>query len=574
MKTKFDPAALFAERLVELGESDPRFQGILSPESELGVAKVGVTAQFLENAADYHESYQNIEYFRVLIDRALAKFATPLQPSVILDIGSGSGNSVIPLLDRFPDAFIVATDISAQLLAILRDHLEANPTYRDRYALICMDASNDHYMPGRFDLAVGAAILHHIIEPARVLKACASALRPGGAALFFEPFEPGHVLLKLAYTDIVAESKRRSDRPPGIGMLERIVEDLTVRMRDKGDHIFLELDDKWLFTRSFFDAATQGGGWEGLEIHPINSDVSPLTDQTRINLQLGMGADESALPDWAWERLKGYETAFSRHARRDLLFEGAVILRKGGAPGTIGSDTRIWSAPEFAPDLRLGSGTDNSVSGWWWNPAEPGSGFFLTEKHGLLTIACCVYGEDGSPEWHTAGPAPMTIGETWQAASCRRKLPVATTGSRGFPKRADMLGLRLESRRAIELLWGERKTRLERQHQNALNVRTDLWVEDTDTPSVALAIECLPGCLFAALLSPDGWCITIATAREYPYYVGDWLRFRGGQSRGGPWKPAVSKTIGKAHITWADADGVVVRLPTGRRVALSRFAGR
>ena len=478
---------------------------------------------------------------------------------------------MIPLLDRFPDAFVVATDISLQLLAILRDHLEAHPTYRGRYALVCMDASNDLYASGQFDLAVGAAILHHIIEPAKVIRACASALHPGGIALFFEPFELGHGLLNLAYADVVAEAERREEQGRGIGMLKRIVRDLTVRMRDKSDPIFLELDDKWLFTRTFFDTATRGGAWERCDIHPINSDVSPLTDQTRINLRLGIGADESALPDWAWERLRHYETAFSRHARRDILFEGGIILKKGGAATAAMASSPVPSVSEFETDLRLGAGSANSVDGWWWNPAEPGSGYFLAESQGMLSVACCLYGDNGSPEWHTAGPAPMSIGRAWEADCVARTLPPPATGASVAVDREHRLALRLDSPRAIQLLWGGRQSSLQRQHQNVLNPRTGLWLEDADAPTVALAIECLPDCVFAALLTADGWCITIAAARDGSNYSGDWLRFQQGQTRTGPWKAPISETVGKAHLGWLDAECIVVRLPTGRRLAMSRF---
>ena len=54
----------------------------------------------------------------------------------------------------------------------------------------------------------------------------------------------------------------------------------------------------------------------------------PLTDQTRVNIRLGIGAGESALPDWAWEILRNYEATFSPEARRELMLEGIVMLRR------------------------------------------------------------------------------------------------------------------------------------------------------------------------------------------------------------------------------------------------------
>src|SRR5208282_1733333 len=118
-----DLAAVFAEPLVELGAEAPAFADIYTPTSFHGATKVGVTAQFLENAEQYHRSYFDTGYWEFLLGNALAAAGNPEAPARIIDIGSGSGNSVIPLADRFPRAEIAATDISPQLLVILRDYL-------------------------------------------------------------------------------------------------------------------------------------------------------------------------------------------------------------------------------------------------------------------------------------------------------------------------------------------------------------------------------------------------------------------------------------------------------------------
>src|SRR5436305_11771725 len=116
-----DAGEIFAEPLLDLGSQDEALAGILTPRSALGAAKVGVTAQFLDRADEYHRAYLNVEYWRFLLANAFAAIGAIDEPALIIDIGSGSGNSVIPIADRFPAARIVAVDISPQLLAILRD---------------------------------------------------------------------------------------------------------------------------------------------------------------------------------------------------------------------------------------------------------------------------------------------------------------------------------------------------------------------------------------------------------------------------------------------------------------------
>jgi len=110
-------ASVFAEPLVDLGTDNPAFAGIHTPRSFHGATKVGVTSQFLENAEQYHKSYFDTGYWNFLLGNALAATGITDAPRRIIDIGSGSGNSVIPLADRFPEAQIVATDIDTNVLA-------------------------------------------------------------------------------------------------------------------------------------------------------------------------------------------------------------------------------------------------------------------------------------------------------------------------------------------------------------------------------------------------------------------------------------------------------------------------
>jgi SAM-dependent methyltransferase len=539
---------LFAEPLEDLGDANPDFRGILAPLSERGAPKAGVTAQFLEHAADYHAAYANVEYFRLLIDVSLARLAAPLAPGAILDIGSGSGNSVIPLLDRFPDAFVVAVDISPWLLAILRDHLEREGTHRGRYALVCMDASRDCYRPGAFDLAVGAAILHHIIEPRRVLQACASALAPGGAAIFFEPFEAGHDLLLLAYRAILAEAQRREETGAGMDMLRRLVTDYEVRKSNVDDAVLRGLDDKWLFTRSFFRDAGRGE-WAQCDIHPINGEVSPLTEQTRVNLQLGLGREKNALPGWVWQRLAEFETTFSAGAREDLLFEGAVVMRKRGSSGE-----RLRRVLENEPE-----------SGWWWSPGESGTGYFLAAQGTRLAVFVCGYGQDGAPLWYRAGPARIESG-TWGAA-CRRMGERAGTAD-DAPMR---MALEFESTRSARLRLDDFERRIEPQYQAELRQATGCWLEDAAEPRLALLAQWLPDSVFAALLAPDGWCVTVAKRLAERMHEGDWLRFSDGQAVGGAYrKPRGPEALAHSRIVWTDDDCLLVLLPGGRRHVFAR----
>jgi SAM-dependent methyltransferase len=319
---------IFSEPLVDLATQDEVFAQIYTPQSALGAAKVGVTAQFLDHADEYHRNYLNVEYWRYLLGKAFEAIGGIADPSLVIDIGSGSGNSVIPLGDLFPDADIVATDISPQLLTILRDFLRQRPGAVDRFALVCVDAATARYRENVADLVVGAAILHHIIDPALILSSCHHALKPGGWAIFFEPFEAGNTIVKLTYQRILAKAAAEERATDAMRMLERMVADYTVRQRPKSDPVFLGLDDKWMFTRTYFERVKTAQGWAEMITYPLNSVATPLRDQAVVHLKLGAQLPPSALPDWAWAIIDEMDAGASEDLKAEWIFEGAVLLRK------------------------------------------------------------------------------------------------------------------------------------------------------------------------------------------------------------------------------------------------------
>lgn len=543
-------ARWFAETLRHLGDEQPALHGILAPLATSGTPR-GVTAQFLENAADYHARYANVGHFRVLLDDALATLDPPLTPRTILDIGSGAGNSVLPLLDRYPDAFIVATDVSAPLLAILRDELAAHPRYAGRFALVNVDAAHARYRAGAFDLAVGAAILHHVMDPAAVVDACHEALRPGGAAIFFEPFELGHAVLHIAYAAIVVEAEQRGNASPGIEMLRRLAADYAARTGAR-DRAGLEaLDDKWMFTRSFFEDALRRGRWAECRVYPIHGSEAPLTEETRVNLKLGMGVEPAALPQWAWERLAQCERAFSPAARHELMFEGAVVLRTSAA--TPARATR---------------------AGWWFNAAEPGQGFFVEIDGDSARVVCCVYGDDGEPVWHAGGPAPLR--DDTLATPTRAGVFPGDVATDPAPSRA--LTLRFLAPDRASLLWDERERPLTLQHAHSpgwngasAGALGGCWIEDDDAPALAALVEHLDHRVFVALLSRREWCVASATRRSADCYAGQWLRFRGGQTMAGPYRsPGEPARLGEARLLWTSTGRLLVGLPGGRQRVLRK----
>ena len=243
-------------------------------------------------------------------------------------LGSGSGNSVIPLLEQFPKAQIVASDISPQLLAILRDYSAKNGM-GERLSLVCMDAGKDFYVPNTFDLVVGAAILHHIVDPANLLKAIFGALRPGGFAIFFEPFEDGNAIIRLAYRQILKCSQASTLDPKITKFLQCMSDYLSIPMdRPRSDPIFQSTDDKWLFSRNYFYELGEKLGAKRTITYPIHDTKRCFSAQTETLMRIGFQLPPEAMPVWAWAMIGDFDSLLSSRVKEELPIEGCVIFCK------------------------------------------------------------------------------------------------------------------------------------------------------------------------------------------------------------------------------------------------------
>jgi len=291
-----------------------------------------ITDQFKAEAAEYHRRYAAADHFEGLFRQAIAEAGVAIpQAPLVLDLGSGSGaNSVVPFRRLAPDAWIVAVDLSGELLALLADYVrrEANP---ERVTCVRMDAVNPKLTPGVFDLVIGASILHHLDEPDVGIARAGRALKPGGHAIFFEPFA-GWAIVRLALERVLAEAAlRKAPLDPVVEeTLRSIVRDIAVRSHLQRKEIdFSQLDDKWLFARAYVENAAKKAGFTEVRIVPLNDHATLYRDTVAVQLRLTTGRDDLQLPAWAIDVIDSFDAALNMHGKRELMLEGAIVLTKG-----------------------------------------------------------------------------------------------------------------------------------------------------------------------------------------------------------------------------------------------------
>lgn len=354
--------------LVDLGDVRPEYRGIWSPSYDDQLIQQFIHQFFQENAAVYAARYQSTPHWCNLIRQAQQHFQLDTPRPLILDIGSGAGNSVFPLLDLYPEASVVASDLSVPLLKMLKDHLEKHYAGRD-WRVMQLNAEQLIFEDNQFDLVCGGSILHHLFQPERTLAECARILKPGGAAIFFEPFEVGNQVLALMYRHLLEMNQRRliwvatRQLPPQANWqslsgwltwlrwaknwlfplrIRRPMRRTVARFLANACHeyqlrkgrgtdpaVLAQMEDKLLFTRGFFEQQAAAAGFETVVVQSINHQDQQFSLQVQVMLRLGLDEGPSALPAWAWDYLRQMDGHFSRELMPELLCEGLVVLKKG-----------------------------------------------------------------------------------------------------------------------------------------------------------------------------------------------------------------------------------------------------
>jgi SAM-dependent methyltransferase len=169
----------------------------------------------------------------------------------LLDVGAGTGSLSRALLDRFPEASVVALDLDPVLMQIGQG-APGDGGGRLVWRQIDLRAPDwpDQLGPDGgppFDAAISLATLHHFSprETASIYRSLVSLIRPGGLILNAEGLAAGSPTSQLARA---FDAARRRGSPPADGWWEAIGADpafaeavaererLRDRMRGAGQH--------------------------------------------------------------------------------------------------------------------------------------------------------------------------------------------------------------------------------------------------------------------------------------------------------------------------------------------------
>ena len=324
-------AATFNRPLKDVASlGDARFAGIYSPVYDAEEVKRYMSSYYeSEEGAEGQDAKFNLnDYYRGLLREAMERtggIGNAGTSPLILEIGCGFGSATFPLLELFPQSRIVASEFSLSMLRVLKGKLAAS-AHASRCALRQLNAEDMDFRPGSFDLVVGAAVLHHLFHPEKVIESCAQLLKPGGRAIFFEPFESGMDIIGLIYAEILRDP-RLWLRDPRKRRYVRHSINYWQQMRgaDKAAPFFQGADDKWLFTPAYFEKLRERFGYRACIQFPLEKSSKPFAALVKTHME---GNGFKSIPNWIWKIVDRYENAFSDEMKQSLFTEGGIVFQK------------------------------------------------------------------------------------------------------------------------------------------------------------------------------------------------------------------------------------------------------
>lgn len=306
----------------------PYAHGILATRAIIAAGVSGIGPQFRKDAAVYQARYHDSEGKIAGIARGLKAVDVHLSgPITALDIGCGPGNATFAILEMFPDAHIYATDLSPEMLDLLMRHAKSIGAANQITPFVA-DASAVALSDQAFDLVVGSSMIHHLFDPNPFMDGVLRSIRSSGAALFYEPFQAGHVVLRTLLASILQIAPYR----PGLSerrakFFADYIFTIDAMCREERDPVFYaSLDDKWMFTTAIFQEAAKRNSCR-VEMFATNPPDGAFGIKISDLLRQGLG-DTDPLPEWCQELIAETDRAISRPLREELLIEACIAFAR------------------------------------------------------------------------------------------------------------------------------------------------------------------------------------------------------------------------------------------------------
>jgi len=218
-------------------------------------------------------------------------------------------------------------------------------------------------------------------------------------------------------------------------------------------------------------------------------------------------------------------------------------------------------------------------SGWWWNPAESGRGFFLEVQGPRMFMAGYFYADDGRPTWLVSNdlmPDPNAYDARLLSVTGGQTL-VGDYHAPSVPVDAGPVSLRFSDDRRGTLTWAGGTIAIERyafQHgaDATLQPKTGWWW-NPDENGRGFSVELQGDHMFigAYMYDTDGmpvWYVADALMESPGVFRGPLYHVANGQTMGGSYRPPSAPTIaGSVRMEFSAPDRATVTLTDDHTLA-------
>lgn len=150
-------------------------------------------------------------------------------------------------------------------------------------------------------------------------------LKPGGAAFFFEPCENGMTLVKLAYDKLQMDSRFNTLEERVRSTIARHAKSIEFFSRNRANvrpELYKAKDDKWMFSRRFFQGAELAERYSRIVLEPTFSSRKPISNKIKSRFAiLGL-----TLPPWVADIVEKFERELSVDFLHDNPMALSIIL--------------------------------------------------------------------------------------------------------------------------------------------------------------------------------------------------------------------------------------------------------
>lgn len=127
----------------------------------------------------------------------------PHKKATVLDLGTGTAQIPILLVQQCPQWQVIAVDLAASMLAVGQKNVDA-VGFSAQIELVLADSKNLDYADQSFDVVMSNSLIHHLPDPLPCFREMRRLLKPGGVIVLRDLFRPESTII---IDDIIAGAK-------------------------------------------------------------------------------------------------------------------------------------------------------------------------------------------------------------------------------------------------------------------------------------------------------------------------------------------------------------------------------